>query len=298
MPTPGARVLACAPGDALRWPPAVSVLTLTGRKGIAQRPRCCRWEKADPRTQDRPHPSLLVGQLSGLRLSFPPTPRWGLDHPARSASSPQGGNHAEPGATARLPGCPAAWLIDSQAPAVREFTVEGGTSRAQCPPRINPTIFCRSHWMRTKALLFDSAIKKTTQTKLKTASVGLTGAPGARARRRTESACPGLPFTHRWQGDPVAPPHGGARAKAVSGALPGLPAADERPEEPLAGLVADLVPRAGPGRRPHSSPGRGRAWGVGRVTWPRRTRPAASVGTSREGGCCGETPGQALWWDR
>lgn len=124
-PPSAPSVLACAPGDALRWPPAVCVLTLTGRKGIAQRPRCCRWEKADPRTQDRPHPSLLVGQLSGLRLSFPPTPRWGLDHPARSASSPQGGNHAEPGATARLPGCPAARLIDSQAPAVREFTVGG-----------------------------------------------------------------------------------------------------------------------------------------------------------------------------
>ncbi|MXQ84134.1 hypothetical protein E5288_WYG012088 [Bos mutus] len=50
---------------------------------------------------------------------------------------------------------------------------------------------------------------------------------------------------HWWWGDPGAPPHGRAQAEAMSGALPGLPATDDQLEEPLGGLVTDLVPRAG-----------------------------------------------------
>ncbi|XP_065761834.1 collagen alpha-1(I) chain-like [Muntiacus reevesi] len=112
-PPSAPSVLACAPGDALRWPPAVSVLTLMGRKGIAQRPRCCSAQPSGVETM------LSLGSL---------------------------------------PGCPAARPIDSQAPAVREFTVGGGSGGVTqgCPLTAGPRLrLCREPSLTSRPLMSD-----------------------------------------------------------------------------------------------------------------------------------------------
>ena len=143
-------------------------------------------------------------------------------------------------------------------------------------------IFCRSHWTRTKDLLFDAAIKKTTQTKLKAASVGLTGAPGAEpgsARRAPVLSCPS-PTGGEW-------PRGASSRQGPGRGCVGGPPWPPGHRRPTGGATGRSAHRLGPtrrvGRQPHSSPGRGPGGGQGRG-WSGRTRPAASVGTSQKRG--------------
>lgn len=107
-PPSAPSVLACAPGDALRWPPAVCVLTLTGRKGIAQRPRCCRWEKADPLNPGPPPPVSSCGAAVWAQALLPPHPPLGSGPPRPFSVQPSGVETTL--SLGPLPGCLAAPL--------------------------------------------------------------------------------------------------------------------------------------------------------------------------------------------
>lgn len=157
MPTFGA----CCAGLAAFWghPPLLmlSPVPATGvQEGTAQRsPTSCRCEKGAPGPRT-PRTHLFLWAAVRAQALRPP---------ARSALQPSGWKpRLSPGRCLRPP-------TDSQG------SQRCRSSRAQHRPGASPAAFCRScSDGRTKALLFDAAVKRTAQTRLKAASAGLTGA--------------------------------------------------------------------------------------------------------------------------